>query len=206
MADLFSVGPADLRVSPLAHLRGQLEAATVAGPRGISIRELPFTSQFGVRAVPGGPAHAALAAATGVGLPAAVGEVAGGPDSVAVLWLGPDDFLVIAPPDSLELFEALVAALADHPGQVVDLSTNRTIVEVSGPVAREALEKGVPADLHPRSLPVGSAITTTLGPVPVPLWRTAEDVYRVLPRGSFAEYAALWLIDSAKEYQAVGVD
>ncbi|WP_221583419.1 sarcosine oxidase subunit gamma [Microbacterium sp. G2-8] len=200
MADAFTAGPRDLRRSPLAALAAELEAASAPA---IRLREVPFATQIGVRAAPGSAAHRALAEATGVGLPERVGDVAGAADGAAALWLAPDEFLVVAEPDRHALLAALRKALADDRGQVVDLSANCTIVEISGSCARDVLDKGVPADLHPRSFPVGAAITTTVSAVPVLLWRTAGDVFRLLPRASFAEYVARWLMDAAREHRAL---
>lgn len=205
MVDLFTKGPRSLRRSPLQHLTEELAAAAVSGPRGAVLKEIAFLTQIGLRAEPGSPAYEALAEATGVGLPARVGEVAGSQENVAVLWLAPDEFLVVTAPDQHDLLRALTEALGEHPGQVVDLSANRAVVEISGGSAREALEKGVPADLHPRAFPVGTAVTTALGPVQILLWHTAEDEYRVLPRASFADYTAHWLIDTIREYRTSAV-
>jgi sarcosine oxidase subunit gamma len=46
-------------------------------------------------------------------------------------------------------------------------------------------------------------VTTQVGPVPVVLWQT-DDVptYRLLPRSSFADYLARWLIDAMREFRA----
>lgn len=199
MADAITAGPRDLRRSPLDRLSSDLAAASAPGLR---LREVPFTTQIGVRAAPGSPAHRALAEATGVGLPEGVCDVTGDASGTAVLWLAPDEFLVVAAPDSHALLPALRKALAGEPGQVVDLSANRTIIEISGSRTRDALDKGVPADLHPRAFAVGAAITTTVSTVPVLLWRTGDDVYRLMPRASFAEHVALWLMDAAREYHA----
>ena len=38
------------------------------------------------------------------------------------------------------------------------------------------------------------------GPVPVILWCYDEDTYRILPRSSFADYLARWLLDAMAEY------
>ena len=204
MAEQVLTDVSTLRRSPLAHLSEALEQGTVSGARGVAVREIAFTTQVGVRAEPGSAAHAALAAATGVGLPSAVGKVAGDAQGTAVLWQGPDEFLVVAPEGST-LADELVTALGSDAGQVVDLSANRTIIELSGPSARLVLEKGCPADLHPRSFAVGTAISTVLGPVPLLLWKTAEDTFRLLPRASFADYTARWLLDAMLEFASAEV-
>lgn len=197
----FTSGPAALRVSPLAHLHQELAAAAVPGGRGVVLQEIPFLCQVGLRAVSGSSGHRRLVETLGTGLPASVGEVTGAAEALAVLWLGPDEFLVVAVTEEHGLSRLLREALGDHPGQVVDLSAHRTVIEVRGGSARDALEKGVPADLHPRQFPTGRAITTTLGPVPVLLWRTEEEAYRVLVRASFADYLARWLMDAVREYR-----
>lgn len=195
---LFTAGPARLRRSPLEHLAPALAATEHS--LGVALREIPFTTQIGLRASPGSSAHEALSRASGVGLPLHVGDVAGSPEGTAVLWLGPDEFLLTAPDGAPSPLQGLLEALGDLPGQAVDLSAHRTTISVEGRQARDLLEKGVPADLHPRSLPAGRAVTTTLGPVPVLLWHTAEHQYRVMPRSSFADYTARWLLDAAREY------
>jgi heterotetrameric sarcosine oxidase gamma subunit len=84
----------------------------------------------------------------------------------------------------------------------VDVSANRTTLELSGPAARQVLEKGCPLDLHPRAFGPGRAVSTTVGPVAVLLWQV-DDVptYRLFPRSSFADYLARWLIDAMSEYR-----
>lgn len=205
MAEQLLTDVSTLRRSPLAHLSEALKQGTVSGARGVAVREIAFTTQVGVRAEPGSAAHDALAAATSVGLPASVGHVTGDATGTAVLWQGPDEFLVVAPEGST-LADELVTALGSEAGQVVDLSANRTIVELSGPSARLVLEKGCPADLHPRSFAVGTAISTVLGPVPLMLWKTAEETFRLLPRASFADYTARWLLDAMSEFASAEVD
>jgi sarcosine oxidase subunit gamma len=141
-----------------------------------------------------------VAGELGAALPEACGQVtSSGPHSA--LWLGPDEWLVVSEADPGALAADLRHALAGDRGAVVDVSANRTVLELSGPAAREALEKGCPVDLHPRSFGPGRAVATTLGPVPVLLWQTGGTTYRVLPRSSFADYVARWLLDAATEYE-----
>ncbi|MGZ2223591.1 sarcosine oxidase subunit gamma [Glutamicibacter nicotianae] len=189
----------DVRRSPAQHLAAQMEAASVDGR--VSLREIAFTTQISLRSAPGGAAHAALSAATGVGLPATVGQVAGDVSGTAVLWLGPDEFLATSP-ENAELAGALAAALGDEPGQVVDLSANRSVLELEGPDAPLVLRKSCPADLHPRAFGVNQAITTSLANIPVLLWRTGETSWRIFPRASFTEHTVHWLIDAMAEFAA----
>jgi sarcosine oxidase subunit gamma len=205
MAEQVMTDISRLRRSPLAHLEDVLRECAVSGARGVTLREIPFLTQLGLRAEPGSAAAAALEAAAGVALPAKVGQVTGAADGTAVLWLGPDEYLLIAPEGS-DAAAQLTAALDGEPGAVVDLSANRTTLELTGPSARAVLEKGCPADLHPRVFGPGNAVATTLGLVPVLVWQTAEQngsqTYRILPRASFADYTARWLVDAMTEFTA----
>jgi len=196
-----------LRVSPAAHLADAMEAAAVTGERSIALRELPFRPQLGVRVVPGSASAAAVEAVFGFALPRGHGGVSGDPRGLHAIWLSPDEFLVVDASRRQVPGEeaAACAALEGLPGQVVDLSGNRTVLELSGASARDALEKGCHADLHPRAFPVGTAIATTVGPVPVVLHRAGEELFRLYPRASFADYAVRWLLDAMIEYRVPGV-
>jgi len=169
----------------------------------VELREVPFQTMAGLRVDPGSDAGVRVGTLTG-GLPAASGEVrsSGG---TAVLWLGPAEFLLVAPAESHEslggeLPRALVEALGDGAGQVVDLSANRTTLELTGPRARAVLEKGCSLDLHPRVFKSGTALSTEIGGIPAVLWKTAEEEYRIFPRASFAEFLGRWLLDAMREY------
>lgn len=217
-----------LRRSPLARLTDEMEAASVSGARGVALREIPFLVMVGLRVRPDSPAAQRVAEVAGAPLPETVGQVTGDPtgQGVALLWQGPDESLVVAPdevevpaglqqerdpadgalpsmstgPLAVALAEAFVEAGA--PGQAVDLSANRTTIELTGPSARAVLDKGCALDLHPREFPVGRAVSTVLAHVPVILWRTGEDEWRVMPRASFAEHVARWLMDAMREFAA----
>jgi sarcosine oxidase subunit gamma len=197
--------PAGVRpVSPAAHLSDVFTAATVTGPQGVRLRELPFLTMIGVRVVPGTAGAIRIEAALGTELPArcgAVGTAAGN----QVLWLAPDEFLVVSDDQPASVSSALGQALAGDPGSVIDLSANRTTFELAGPRARAVLEKGCPLDLHPREFAVGSAYVTAIGSVPVLLWKVEPEVFRILPRASFADFLSRWLVDAMTEFTAAGL-
>jgi len=195
-----------LRKSPAALLAAAFEAGSVAGV--VELREVPFLTMAGLRVNPAGDAGERLGALTG-GLPSVSGEVRSSGDT-AVLWLGPEEFLLVAPAESHDslggdLPRSLVGALGDGEGQVVDLSANRTTLELSGPRARAVLEKGCALDLHPRVLRAGTALSTEIGGIPVILWKTGEETYRIFPRASFAEFLGRWLLDAMREFATTEV-
>lgn len=192
-----------LRRSPAQDLAVEMQRGSRAEVR---LRELPFLTQIAIRATPG--RDGALADALGGELPTRVREVGGAGDGggLAVLWLSPDEFLAVGPDEadtgvSPEAYAGgLADALGSEPGQVVDVSANRTTLELSGAQSRSVLEKSCEVDLHPRVFPVGAAIVTLLGSTGVILWRTGEDTWRVLPRASFATHVVRWLLDGMREY------
>ena len=199
------------RRSPAHELAEDMEAGS--GER-VTLREIPFLTQIAIRVWPGTPGGDALEAALGVALPRSVGEIGGeggGPAPRAgahsVLWLSPDEFLLVAPDEAeagestAALTDSLATALGEEPGQVVDVSANRTTLELRGPDARSVLDKGCHLDLHPREFPVGQAVATLLAAVPIILWRTGEDTWRLLPRASFATFVVRWLLDGMREFQ-----
>jgi sarcosine oxidase, subunit gamma len=195
---------ADVRrrpVSPAAHLSERFAAAEVTGERSVRIREVPFLTMVGLRAAPGTAAAARIETRLGALLPAACGSVTAG-NGVSVLWLSPDEFLVVSDEQPAQLTWSLAEALEGEWGSATDLSANRTTFELAGPSARAVLEKGCPLDLHPRSFDVGSAYVTLIGSVPVVLWEVAEDRYWILPRSSFADFLGRWLIDAMAEFKA----
>ncbi|WP_210604004.1 sarcosine oxidase subunit gamma [Brevibacterium oceani] len=192
----------DLRVSPAAHLAETMAEASAAGGRRVALRELPFTVQLGLRAQPDSASGRALEDAFGLPLPLKVGEVSGDSAGLHILWLSPDEFLAVDVSRRQQPGETLVAeaGLEGLPGQAVDLSANRTILQLSGSKAREVLEKSCRADLHPRAFGVGTAIVTSLGPVPVILHHSSVLEYRVYPRASFADFTVRWLLDGMAEF------
>jgi sarcosine oxidase subunit gamma len=149
------------------------------------LRELPFLAQLDVRTdVPG------------TSLPTEPNAVIGDATRAA-LWLGPDEWLVVGPPGSeMELEDEL--RRSGH--AVVDVSANRTTLELRGPRARELLEFGCPIDLHPRVFGPGRCAQTLLARANVLIWYVTDDpepVFRILVRPSFAAYLAAWLADAA---------
>ncbi|MDN5875677.1 MAG: sarcosine oxidase subunit gamma [Brevibacterium sp.] len=191
-----------LRVSPGAHLAEEMATATKAGGDAVGLRERAFAVQLGLRTAPGTASAQALESALGITLPKQIGEVTGDEAGLYALWLSPDEFLVVDVSRRQRPGETLVAeaSLEGLPGQAVDLSANRTILELTGSKAREVLEKSVRTDLHPRAFGVSTAISTQLGTVPVILHHSAALEYRVYPRASFADFTVRWLLDGMAEF------
>ena len=131
--------------------------------------------------------------------------------AATVLWLGPHEFLVVAPAESPRVPGrrpgpgALREALGDGEGQVVDLSANRTTFELSGPRARAVLEKGCSLDLHPRAFSAGTAWPRRSATSRRCCGRPAEESFRIFPRASFADFLGRWLLDAMREFASAEV-
>jgi sarcosine oxidase subunit gamma len=197
-----------LRRSPLADRAAEFAALT----GGVALSELPFLSMVSLRVDPASEVGSRVERALGLTLPV-TGSVTGDviESGCSVLWLGPDEFLVVGPDGAAAgLVTVLLDAIGDGPGSVVDVSANRDTLVLNGPEARDLLEKGCTLDLHPRSFTAGRCAQTTFARGHLLIWQIgAEDspagpVYYLLFRGSFAEYFADWLLDAAAEFSAVG--
>ncbi|MDD7836325.1 sarcosine oxidase subunit gamma [Paenarthrobacter sp. AB444] len=189
------------RRSPAEHLSDAFTSGSVPGT--VTLTEIPYQTMVGVRVDRRSDAGARVASVTG-GLPAASGEVVVS-GATSTIWLGPTEFLVVAPEESHDslggsLVGDLTTALGSDSGQVVDLSANRTTFELSGSHARAVLEKTCSLDLHPRVFKAGTALSTELAHIPVVLWKTSDESYRILPRASFADFLGRWILDAMREY------
>ncbi|MCQ9180644.1 sarcosine oxidase subunit gamma [Streptomyces sp. IBSBF 2953] len=202
MADTVpSVLSAPLR-SPLARSAGRLAAATRASRGAVRLAELPFLAQIGVRLDAKGAAAAGVGLALGLQLPLEPNTVARAGE-VRVLWLGPDEWLVVGPAGSRQDLERRIRdGVGDEPVAVTDVSAQRTTLLVSGPRARDLLAHGCALDLHPYAFGAGRCAQTTLARTQVVL--VARDDpgagFWVLVRSSFAGYLTDWLLDAATEY------
>lgn len=138
----------------------------------------------------------------GVALPEAPNRWSGD-EQRAILWLGPDEWLIISPEgEAPDIESRLREAAGDDPWlSVVDLSHNYTGFTLTGRAAHEVLAKGCPLDLHPRRFHRGHCAQTLLARIHV-LLRSAGIEHRIeiWVRNSFARYAAAWLIDAMAEY------
>lgn len=188
------------RHSPLEGFAATFAKVASASRGAVSLAELPFLAQLDLRADPDDRALLArLGAVIGVDLPSAANSATtlDGSDR-HILWLGPDEWLVIDEPGTeSSLEERLRAALQGGRGSVVDVSANRTAIRLAGPAAREVLESGCSIDLHPRAFGPGRCAQTLLARAGVVLLAvTSEPEYRLLVRPSFAAYLASWLLDA----------
>jgi sarcosine oxidase subunit gamma len=197
-----------LRQSPLAHLMLDARAvpAAEAAAARVWLREDPFRGQLVLRGDASKKAFRdAVEEAVGCAVPREPNTV-GGPvdlaESPRILWLGPDEWLVVsAPGQEAALAEKLSESLGRQRSAVTDVSESRTVIVMGGPDVRMTLAKGCSIDLHPRVFAAGRCAQTGLARAHIILHAVRDDpVFELYVHRSFAEYAWVWLEDAADEY------
>lgn len=169
-------------------LRPATRAAPPAAGALVSVGFVAPATRFSFR---GGPEAAdACEPAFGCSLPrdACRGSEQG---DRAALWLGPDEWLLLAPDGGTSaLFARIESALAAVPHALVDISHRQVGFTVAGAQAATLLNAGCPLDLHLAAFPVGMCTRTVLAKCDVALWRRAPDLFRLEVNRSFADYLA----------------
>jgi len=189
-----------IRQSPLAHLHLIARASAPAAKSGIRVSEETFTSQFVLRGDASDEAFlAAILDALGTSLPITPNTVSGGGDA-GILWLGPDEWLVVGD-ESAGIAGELSSVVTGRHAAVSDVSESRTILNISGSRARDVMAKGCALDLHPRIFEMGQCAQTMLAQAHIILHQTSDaPEYEVYVHRSFAEYLWAWLEDASAEY------
>ncbi len=175
--------------------------ALAAAARSIPAAALELVqarARFSFRARDAG-AIAAAGEAFGTPLPQEACRFTEGPDRRA-LWLGPDEWLLVAPLASgPDIHAALERALASLPHALVDVSHRSVSFTIGGPRAADVLNAGCPLDLSLNAFPVGMCTRTVLAKTEIVLLRTQEDKFQVDVWRSFAPYAWSYLDDARRE-------
>ena len=191
-----------LRQSGLAHLKLAVRATDAPGDAGVAMWEVPPRTMMTLR---GDPSDAAFAGAvkdvTGVDLPTEP-MTASSDGDVTILWMGPDEWLAMAPLSArMRVFGNLARALESEAALVTEIGDAIAVIGLSGPRARDALAKGCAIDLHPGAFGPGRCVRTVLAKAGVTLWQTgpAPD-FEIHVHRSFAHYAWRWLEDGGQEY------
>ena len=165
--------------SPLAVRFGDLDR--------LGATELAFLSQLDVRVEPAGAATLRFPTESNTA------RTSGDRD---VLWLGPDEWLIVGAPGAASAIgDELEASLAGHHHSVVDVSANRAVIELAGPSRHDLLSSACPIDLHTRSWGDGRCAQSVFGVAQV-LLHERDGATRLFVRPSFADYVVDLLLVS----------
>ena len=169
----------------------------------VAIRELPGLHTIDLRVAPGTETQTAVAQALGMDLAGKPGQtleasVSGGGKAHA-LCLAPDWWLLLGFQEAEKKLAPLLLNSHYH-FSVVDVSGQRTTIELDGPNAREVLAHLWEQDLREKSFPVASVSQGLMAKAPVIVCHTAPLRYRVMVRSSFALHLWKALVDAAEEW------
>ncbi len=172
-------------------LRGRAGSAPVAEPlpgrrlahapaarpsRSTQLTLLAPTMRLAVRA--GSAAGTAIGLALGVLLPTVPCRSVISRDRAA-LWLGPDEWLIVAPEQVSGLAAQAIKAAGDHPASVVDVSHRSRTIELTGPHAAWCLNAFCARDLDLHAFPTGTCTRTLFAKAEIMLWRIAPEVFHL---------------------------
>jgi sarcosine oxidase subunit gamma len=174
-----------------------IELAAI-GADGVVLETLPPFARFLFRGPEG--AAQAMSEAFGISLPRDACRASVAADRAA-LWLGPDEWLLLAPAAGLEAIATEAAErIAQLPYSLVDVSDRQLGLRLSGHRAVTVLAGGVALDLDPTAFPVGMCTRTVLAKAEIVLWRTAGETFHIEVWRSFAPYVRGFLREHMREF------
>jgi sarcosine oxidase subunit gamma len=166
----------------------------------LAIRELPGLDTIDLRVAADTPAKAAVVETLGIDLPkqGKLQELPVSGGEAHALCLAPDWWLIIGFPEAQKKLAQLQLNNEYH-FSVVDVSGQRTAIELDGPNAREVLAHIWEQDLREKNFPVGSVSQGLMAKAPVIVFYIAPLRYRVMVRSSFAVHLWKALVDAMEE-------
>lgn len=168
-------------VTMLATRRGLLDGMVLPHGNGFALSPAPHATRFILRGAP------AQVTAFGSAEPEPLSASVSG--SRAALWLGPDEFLLIAPGEEAALIaSAMQPKLPAEASSLVDVSHRQIGLVAEGRHAALCLAAGCPLDLRLSAFPVGMVARTVFLKAEIVLWRQAEQRFHLEVRRSFAPY------------------
>ena len=179
-----------------------LEGMNMGTIATVVIRELPGLLTIDLRVAPGSSTQAAVTEALGLDLPRKPGQIQlsisdGG--EAHVLCLAPDWWLMVGFQEIEQKLAPLRLENHNH-FSVVDVSGQRTAIELEGAKAHEVLAHLWDQDLREKSFPIASVSQGLMAKAPVIVFHIAPFRYRVMVRSSFALHLWKALVDAAEEW------
>ncbi|MFM2393843.1 MAG: hypothetical protein RLZZ546_1825 [Bacteroidota bacterium] len=162
----------------------------------VTIREKAGVPAFDLRVSPNSEAQKAIVEALGIRLPVKTGQAILTSAS-HLLCLAPDWWLLVG----MNQIDVKLSSLVDaHHLSIVNVTGQRTTIEIKGPNAREVLSHLWEQDLRNKSFPIGSVSQGIMAKSQVIVYRLDEDCYQIMVRASFAKHLWMSLEDAAIEW------
>jgi sarcosine oxidase subunit gamma len=189
------------RSTSMIIMASPLEGKSLGNISSVMLREIPDVISYDFRTVPGSRTFKQATEIIELHLPAKVGATATSSKTghnIHALTLGPDQWLIVGMKDIEERLNVLKSNPENHYG-LVNVSEQRTTIELTGKNARCVLEHVWEQDLREKSFPAGSSSQGLIARSPVILWHVEDFNYRVMVRSSFAVHVWSILTDAASE-------
>jgi sarcosine oxidase, subunit gamma len=175
--------------------RAALPDAALMSDHELSLAMKPPMARFVLR----GDGEAAVRAGAALGMVVPTAPLSSSVEGEsAALWLGPDEWLLLAPSaDASALAGRLAKTIAGHPHSLVDVSHRQVALSLGGRLAARVLSSGCPLDLGLKAFPVGMVARTLFHKAELVLWRRPEGFHCEVWR-SFAPYVAGHLAEARR--------
>lgn len=121
--------------------------------------------------------------------------------TLAAIWIQPGGWLLCAPYLVEGDLARNVRAVARDAGSVVDLTHGKSVLRLSGTMARAVLGSGCRLDLHPRAFVPGQAAATPVGHIDCILrLLDLAPSFEMIVASTLAEAFVDWLLHAAAAY------
>ena len=167
----------------------------------IEIQELPFVKKINLRIDPNDKSSvSSFSKILRTTLPINANTYSKNTINEKVIWLGPDEWLIVS--DNDNAFLKLQNKIKDIEASLTDVSENRTIIRILGNKVFVLLSKFLVLDLE-KNLPTQSSCAQTLFvKVPILLVRNNSDTHKheidIFTNRSHANYVYNLLVDGTK--------
>lgn len=200
------------RQRPLAHLGLAGKIKDSLGDAGLGMSDRGFRAILNLRVdlAKQAGARESFEKAMGFALPETPNTANGtgeGKHAVEALWLGPNEWQIVAHDAAADAggrwLQTLRQGMQGHFSAVVDVSHAQAVIAMTGPMAREVLERAVPLDMHAIAFKPGEVKQTVFGRHCGVIMHLRDDspLFDIYTRRSFAEYVWSYTRDCARGAQ-----
>lgn len=119
--------------------------------------------------------------------------------ALSALWLGPDEWLLLAPAAGGDWAAELSSRLEGILCSLVEVSDRQVALSIQGPTAERILASACALDLSLAAFPSGMCTRTTFAKAEIVLWRTGPTEFHIEVWRSFARYVESLLLEAESE-------